>query len=159
MMTLKRFRVLADSYGADLQRWPEEMLGPARAFLIASPEARAILDVAHELDDAIEAASARESAVRWPPGEQEAALARLRAGVASRIVSTTARPPPYLRLLSWGGGAGAASLRLRRVGLATGCAFAIIAGLLIGSMTRSAPAPEGALTMLLQPASIEILAD
>jgi hypothetical protein len=149
MMTLKRFRVLADSYGADLQRWPQEMRGPARTFLSASPEGRAILDEAHAIDDAIEAASAHERAARWPPGEQEAALARLRAAVASRIVSTTVRPPQYWR----------PSLRLRRIGLVTGGACAIIAGLLIGSMSRPAPAPEGALAMLLQPAPIEILTD
>ena len=43
MMTLNRFRTLADSYGADLQRWPERMRPQALVLLDSSGEAREII--------------------------------------------------------------------------------------------------------------------
>jgi hypothetical protein len=52
------------------------------------------------------------------------------------------------------------SPRLRFVRLATGAAFAIVVGLLLGATYESAPPPVGGvLTSLLQPAAIGTLAD
>ena len=81
MLTLRRFRTMADSYGADLLRWPDGARAEAQALLKASPAARALLDEARTLDDAIEAAGASEDAVLWEPDGQDAAMARLRSGV------------------------------------------------------------------------------
>lgn len=152
MMTLRRFRAMADIYGADLRRWPEEVRGEAEALVTVSLQARTFLDEARRLDDAIEAASAHEDAVLWRPGEQDAALARLRSGVEARIAASARRLPAA------GGGRGILSLRLRWLGMATGGGFAVMAGLLIGALYVSAPEPEGVL-MLLQPAPIQVLAD
>jgi len=148
------------SYGADLQRWPDEVRGEAQALLNVSPQARALLDEARTLADAIAAASAREDAAHWRLGEQAAALARVRSGVEARIASSTGRRRASRRS-GWapaGEGHWAPSLHLRWVGMATGSGFAIMAGLLIGSMYNSAAGPDTVLTML-QPAPIHILAD
>ena len=69
MMPLARFAVLADSYGADLERWPQAVREPAREFLSVSAEARTLLEEARELDAAIAAVSARETALLTPRGE------------------------------------------------------------------------------------------
>jgi hypothetical protein len=64
--------------------------------------------------------------------------------------------------LGWllGGEQEIAALRRRRLGLATSGALAIVAGLLVGGLYGPAPAPAGGvLTALLQPATLEILAD
>ena len=88
MLTLKRFRTLIDSYGAAPERWPDSMRAEAEVLLRVSPEAQQLLAEARELDEAIGAASEREKAVSWPPGEEAAALARLRSGVAARLART-----------------------------------------------------------------------
>ena len=49
-MTLKRFRQLLDTYGADLARWPVEERGAARALVVADPRARQARDETAELD-------------------------------------------------------------------------------------------------------------
>ena len=97
MLTLRRFRTMADSYGADLLRWPDGARAEAQALLKASPAARALLDEARTLDDAIEAAGASEDAVLWEPDGQDAALARLRSGVEARIVASAERRPTFRR--------------------------------------------------------------
>ena len=160
MLTLGRFKALADSYGADLRRWPDEARGEARALLNVSAEARALLDEALALDEAIDAASAGEDAVLWQPGGEDAALARLRSGVAARIAASTRRGAARQRFagVPARGGDGALALYLRWAGMATGGGLAIMAGLLIGVMYASAPAPDGVLT-LLEPAPLQILAD
>jgi hypothetical protein len=161
MITLRRLRALTESYGADLRRWPPDLRDQAQELLSSSPEARGLFEDARRLDVAIDAASACEDGQRWQRGEQQAALARLRSGVAARIL-VEQRPPslhargPFARLLS---GLGGASPGLRRAGLATSAVFAIIAGLLIGTTYGSAPAPAGVLSMLLRPAVLEILPD
>jgi hypothetical protein len=160
MLTLRRFKALADSYGAELQRWPDEVRGEAEALLNASPEARRFLAEAQTLDDVIEAASAQEDTMLWPPGEQSAALARLRSGVAARLTSSPPRRPVG-RFLGWaplGEAYRAISVYFGWVGLATGSGFAIVAGLLIGSMYAPTSAPHDVLTML-QPAPLQILAN
>ena len=95
MLTLARLRALTEIYGADLQRWPEDTRAAAQKLLSESSEARALLDEARVLDDMIAAASAHEDSARWRTGERDVALARLRAGVGARIVTTeVARPTP-----------------------------------------------------------------
>jgi hypothetical protein len=160
MLTLGRFRALAQSYGADLRRWPEEMRGEAEALLNVSGEARAVLDEARKLDAAIEAAGLYEDAVLWPPGEQEAALARLRSGVAARIASSSTHGLAHRRSGRMSAASGRWAffpLHFHWVGLATG-GGAILAGLLIGAMYASPSASDDVLTML-QPSPIHILAD
>lgn len=50
-MTPERFAHLADAYGADLQRWPAQEQGSARALLDSGhPSARAAMDEAGWLD-------------------------------------------------------------------------------------------------------------
>lgn len=157
MLTLRRFRAMAGSYGADLWRWPEAVRANARALLADEPEARAILEEARTLDEAIEAASAREDATTWQPGEAAAALARLRSGVDARIAAAT----PSRRRSGWAlaaAGPWGHALHLGWVGLATGGGFAIMAGLLIGALYGSVPEPDAVL-MMLQPAPIHALVE
>jgi hypothetical protein len=159
MLTLRRFRAMARSYGADLQRWPEAERGAAQALLNASPQARELVNEELMLDEALEAASAREDAARWPPGELNAALARLRSAVVARIGSSIGRRPANGRFgsLLAGGGQWAFSLYLRWAGIATCSVFAITAGLLIGATYVSSPASDTVL-MMLQPVPIQLLA-
>jgi hypothetical protein len=159
MLTLARFRELADSYGGDLQRWPQEARGEAQALLSVSPEARASLEEARALDDVIAAASTGSDAAARRISEDKMALARLRSGVAARI----AAPMPRHHSASWrfarassGRENGYISTRLNWVGMATGSSLAVIAGFLIGALYASAPASDAVLGML-QP--IHILAE
>jgi hypothetical protein len=157
MLTLERFESLADSYGASLERWPEEIRTEAEALLSNSQAARAILAGARSLDEAIEAASDAEEARAWPPAEAEAALARLRSRVASRLsAEVPAMAGPIRRWLlshralsplahpGWGG-------------MVTGGALAIVAGLLTG-MLYSSGSPRDVLA-LLEPAPLQIFSD
>jgi hypothetical protein len=162
MLTLRRFKALADSYGAELRRWPDDLRGEAEAFLKVSPQARTLLAEARKLDAAIGMANAAEDAGFWPPGEQGAALARLRSGVAGRIASSSVRKSAT-RPLGWVLAGRAHDLITTHgavVGMATGSGVAMAAGLLIGVMYVSAPvpAPDNVLAML-QAAPIHILAD
>jgi len=150
MMTLKRFRRLADSYGADLRRWPERLRPEARRLLESSAQAQEIIARAEELDDAIIAAAAARSDSVWSGDGPEGALVRLRDGVAARI-----RPP-----------APASAIRTahnvpRRAGwisLATAASVAILAGLVLG-IRYSPAAPQQDLLALLQPAPVQLLSD
>jgi hypothetical protein len=155
MLTLRRFRAMADSYGADLRRWPEEVREEARALLNASPEARALLGAAQALDDVIEGASRHETAARRERGGPDAALARLRSRVAARIAASADLRSGWA--LPQAPGA-APSRRLRWAGIAAGSGLAIVAGLLIGALSAPAPASDTLLPML-QPAPIHFLAD
>ena len=158
MLTLGRFRSMTESYGSDLARWPEQARADARELLSVSAEARAMLEEARALDDLIETTHAREDGLLWKPGEQDAALERLRAGVAARIAASPARPRATDRLREWFRGE-AAALRLRWLGLATGGACAVICGLLIGGHYEATPTSPGVLNQMLRPAVLEILPD
>ena len=158
MLTLKRFRELAESYGGSLRRWPEELRGEAQDLLQVSADARAVLDLARALDLDIETAGAVDDARRRRSGDENTALARLRAGVAARI----AAPLP----LRHGAGSRLADghrwlriLRLPIARMAAACACAVAVGLVTGSLSVSGPASDGALTALLQPAPLHFLAD
>lgn len=156
MITLKRFRMFIDSHGGDLRRWPEAERDAAREFLDHSCEARALLAHAQSLDQAITAAAAHEDARLWPAGEQDAALARLRLGVAARIAQKTSahRQTPADFMPGW-----LAVLPLRGLGMATGGGFVAAVGLVIGLTYAAAPA-SGTDTVLamLQPAPLPVLA-
>ena len=156
MMTLRRFRALSDSYGADLQRWPEPVRGPARVLLDASAQARGIIARARALDQAIAAAGAERDARIRGGSRADAALHRLRAGVAMRIrrpveggVATSDEVgSPLARHLR---------RRARWVGLATAAGLAVLAGLALGIL-YSPSAPQD-LTALLQAAPLQLLTD
>jgi hypothetical protein len=158
MMTLKRFRKLADSYGADLRRWPERLRPEARRLLESSAQARQIIGGAGELDDALIAAAAARSDSVWSGDDPEDALLRLRNGVAARI-RTGGAPATAIA-------AGGIPIRTprnapRRVGwisLATAASVAILAGLVLG-IRYSPAAPQQDLLALLQPAPVQLLSD
>lgn len=154
MLTLERFRSMTGSYGADLERWPEQARADARTLLAASEEARTMLDEARVLDALIETTRTQEDGLLWRPGEQDAALERLRSGVAARIAAPSVRP----RALDHFRG-GATPLRLRWLGLATCGACVIICGLLIGGRYEPVPTSPGVLSRLLRPPVLEILPD
>lgn len=159
MLTLKRFKAMIDSYGANPQRWPQERRGDAAALLCVSAAARAMLDEAQRLDIDIHVVS-RQSA-RWQPEKQQAALARLRAQVQARIATdaeprqrrthaTRRGPLPNLESMP--------SLRLGWAGITAAGGLAIAAGLLVG-VSFPTPSPVADLGLLLQSAPIHILAE
>jgi hypothetical protein len=155
MMTLKRFTALADSYGADLQRWPERLRPRARALLDSSPEAQAIIAKARELDEAITAAAAARSESLWSADRPEAALVRLRNAVAAQI--TPASPA----MTSGGSSIRTVRKSQRRLGwisLATAASVAIVAGVALGIFYSQGPSSQDLLA-LLQPSPIQLLAD
>lgn len=144
MMTLKRLRILADSYGAELQRWPERLRPQARALLAASMEARAVIAHAQELDEAITSACAERGARLWRGDDGDAALQRLRANVTARTrVRPASATPPR---------------RARWISLAAAASVAVIAGFVLGILYSPA-APSQDLTALLQPAPLQSLTD
>jgi len=159
MLPLGRFKALARSYGAKLERWPEELRADAQALVEVSREARAALDAERRVDEAIGAVSTRAEAMRWTPHEQEAALARLRAGVAARL-DAAARRREGNRFRDWLARRidGLPLRHLRAAGLAAAGGFAVMAGLAIGGMSMPAPPADSGLT-LFDPAPIHILAD
>jgi hypothetical protein len=160
MMTPQRFRALAASYGADLQRWPEAERDAARALVHVSPAARSMLATAQRLDAAIAAASSQEHAATLQSGEEDAALARLRSGVASGIAAS-ARPRQQGARHGWTLGVLQPSDRFSPAGVGAvvvSGAIAIMAGLLIGTLYTWQPSPDGLLATL-QPAPFHLLED
>ncbi|MBC9175749.1 hypothetical protein IBL25_02165, partial [Roseomonas ludipueritiae] len=75
-MRIARFEHLLDTHGADLGRWPPAEAEAARALLMASPEAQALLHRTATLEDALRGSRAMPDA---------ATLARMRAHVATRV--------------------------------------------------------------------------
>jgi hypothetical protein len=165
-MTLRRFRILADRYGAELQRWPERLRPQAQALLQASTEARAIIARARELDEAIAAAGAARDAGIWRGGGADSALQRLRTNVTTRlgamaVKDAAAAPIPAraaARRTDSHSSFGAPSRRTRWVSLATAASIAVIVGFVIGVL-YSPTTPTQELTALLQPAPLQLLAD
>lgn len=156
MLTLRRFRAMADSYGADLHRWPEEVRDAARMLLNGSAEARALLSAARALDEAIETAREREAATQGRRGMPDAALVRLRSRVAARIAASSRDRHSggvLPQAIGW-----AISPYLRWAGIAAGSGLVITAGLLIGAMSAPTPSPDG-LLLMLQAAPLQFLQD
>ncbi len=156
MLTFKQFTALTDSYGGDPQRWPQNMRAEAEALLDCSEEVRMQLAEARKLDDALRSASAKEESQLWSPGDQDAALARLRSSVAARIVSSAQQRRPVWTLFE--DIQRLFSPRLAWVGVGASGGLAIAVGLLIGAAFSTQPASDNLLTML-QPSPIQILAD
>lgn len=154
MLTIKRFQVLAESYGADLQRWPQESRTEAERLLAVSSEARQALAAARILDAAILEASTQD---QLSPAEQSAALERLKSAVASELATSNARHmgvssfgwmPRWLHEVT----------TPRGFRLASGVCAAVIAGLVIGSLYTGAPATKSVLTFL-QPDPLQLFED
>lgn len=164
MMTLRRFRILAGSYGAELQRWPGRLRPQAQALLQASTEARAIIAQARALDEAIAAAAAARDAGIWRGAGADSALQRLRANVTVRlgaiaVTDATAASNPArtaVRRTDSRSSFGAPSRRTRWLSLATAASIAVIVGFLIGVL-YSPTTPTQELTALLQPAPLQLL--
>lgn len=113
VLTLTRFRALAEAYGSDLGRWPEGEREAARELLERSAEARELLAAERSLDEAF----ASLAAPPLPPGLQE----RL-----ARVPDEVRAPRRLLRLP-----------RRTLVAPALGWAAAAALGLWLGA--RSAP--------------------
>jgi hypothetical protein len=151
MLSLRRFKMLIDSYGAEPRRWPDKDRPQAEALLKASPEARRLFEQALRLDGAIKEASVRQDTSLWRPGERDAALATLRAVVAARIAvrSSDRRPARWYRV--WWmlqGGRWAHPGFLRWVGMMVGSGVVVVAGLWIGWMQTRPPVSADLFTML-----------
>ncbi|MFZ0550631.1 MAG: hypothetical protein WAU49_15825 [Steroidobacteraceae bacterium] len=153
MMTLKRLQKLADSYGADLRRWPQRLHPRARTLLESSAQAREIMAGASEIDQAIGAAAIARSEDLWSRDRPEAALARLRNGVAARIGRATSVADEALIRAARGGPG-----RVRWISLATAASVAILAGVVLG-IVYSPAASHQDLLALLQPGPIQLLND
>lgn len=158
MLSLRRFKSLVDSYGADPRRWPSEVRDDAQALLEVSADARGLLGQARRLDKAL-AASSRHHAEEWQIREQ-AALARLQSSVEARIA------PAEQRSTDRGSNWTIAAIRrtlvpnLPWVGVATAGSVAVAAGLVIGGLYTSAlPPASDALLSMLEPAPIHFLAE
>jgi hypothetical protein len=149
MLTLVRFRALADSYGADLRRWPEEVRGDAQALFEVCAEARRLLQAARALDEAIASAGTRD-VLAQAPGEADAALVRLLARVDASILAAPSRRLPRTgrrsdrTLASW------RSLHLnpRWIGMASVCSLAVAGGLWLGLAPAPPLAPDALFAML-----------
>ncbi|MHB8813316.1 MAG: hypothetical protein ACYDAE_08610 [Steroidobacteraceae bacterium] len=134
MLTLRRFRALASTYGANLRRWPAAARVDTEALLQQSARARATLAAEERLDAAIDLAVRRE-AIRLERGlDSAAALEQLRLAVAAQI----RRPPRQVARLEPArvpvpGWFRAHLPELRRLGLATAACAAVAAGLLVGA--------------------------
>jgi hypothetical protein len=166
MMTLRRFRILADSYGAELRRWPERLRPQAQALLQSSKEARAIIAHTRELDEAIAAAGAARDVGIWRGAAADSALHRLRTNVTTRIgaiaaahVSAASIPTTAAaRRTDFHSSYGAPSRRIRWVSLATAASIAVVVGFVIGVL-NGPTTPTQELTALLQPAPLQLLSD
>lgn len=157
MMTLRRFRTLTESYGGDLRRWPEGLRPQARALLEKSGDARRMLARAQDLDDAIAAATAARSARIWSADRADAALERLRSGVAARTAATVVQREGWLAWLRELRPAALGAPRARWVGLTTAASLALVVGLALGMLySPAAPAPDF-FSSLLQPAPFQLL--
>jgi hypothetical protein len=92
MFGLTRFVRRIDRFGADLRRWPIKDQAWALAFLKESPEARRLLSEALRIETALEAEAIHRENQLWSPVKSQAALARLRSAVATRITSPAVSP-------------------------------------------------------------------
>lgn len=162
MMPLSRFAALADSYGGDIGRWPEDVQNEAKALAAASAQARARLAEAARLDAALMAGSRRDLETLLPPGAEDAAVARLRRGVAGRIAAPSPAPAPRLAWLAQLADRLPALSRLTDLadlanlaGLATAGGVVVMAGLLVGALSVAQPDGD-ALVSLMQPTPLAV---
>lgn len=158
MMTLRRFRTLAASYGADLQRWPESLRRQACDWLDSSAEAQAIMSRARELDEAIAAAGAARDAHHWDGKSAAAALHRLRQNVSARIQHPPLGGAPKFDGIDARTGNRQRPRHVGWVGLATAAGLAVVVGLTLGIFYSPSVQPPD-VTALLQPAPLQLLTD
>jgi hypothetical protein len=156
-MKLSRFKALTDSYGAYLQKWPEDERARAEELLRTSAQARLLMDEARMLDEALERAGAKLDAAVGNTTDDQVELARLRAGVLARISQT---PTLHHRLawparwMAWAPGGGA--MPFPGLALAASGILALTVGVLIGWL--QAPRPlEVDVLVLLESAPLHLL--
>jgi len=154
MLTIRRFRVLAESYGADLQRWPQRSRAAAERLLTVSAQARRVFSEARILDAAILEASTQNQV---SPAEQCAALERLKSAVAIRLATSNAQRP-HPSVFGWMPRWFREVATPRRFKLASGVCAVLVAGLVIGSLYTGAPATRSVLTFL-QPDPLQLFED
>ena len=159
MMPLSRFAALADSYGGDIGRWPEIFRDEARALAAASAQARARLAEAAHLDTALLAGARHDLETHLPPGAEDAAVERLRRGVAGRIAAPSLAPAPWAAWLGRLADRFPALPRLADLanlaGLATAGGVVVMAGLLVGALTVAQPDGD-TLVSLMQPTPLAV---
>ncbi|MBO1325748.1 hypothetical protein K2X14_12425 [Acetobacter sp. TBRC 12305] len=88
MFSHERFKILAETYGASLSRWPEAEREKAAALLASSPQARALLAAQQEVDTLLSGAFAADQALYDQQTELEkpdAAVMRLSLIVGEKI--------------------------------------------------------------------------
>jgi hypothetical protein len=162
MMPLSRFAALADSYGGDIGRWPAIFRDEARALAAVSAQARTRLAEAARLDAALLAGSRRDLETILPPGTEDAALERLRRGVAGRIAGPALAPAPRAAWLARLADRLPILPRLsdladlaKLAGLATAGGAVVMAGLLVGALTVAQPDGD-TLVSLMQPTPLAV---
>lgn len=157
MLTIRQFGEMADSYGSDLRRWPEEVRAEASLLVEGSAEARRILEDARRLDRVIEA-----GAEVYDAAEQGAALARLRSMTAARIPAIRDREPfaewQNRAFVFWQELQTVIVLRRGWIGMAAGGSVAVAMGLMVGLSYAPASTADNFQAML-QPAPINIMAE
>lgn len=165
-MAQKKFRYLAECYGADLSRWPVADRARAEALLIQSPEARIILRAQQDVDAVIvRAFGAQDASLQAQTAHEDtqAALARLRAGVAGRIAEGSGKKNllrgwrRFIPRQSEGPPAGVMTadglVVFRFAGLVLGCAFIVTGGLWLGWVQSSSAASDLFNMLLVFPVS------
>lgn len=120
MMTLDRFSILTDAYGADLRRWPEGERAAAEALLACDARARLVREEADVLDGLLDAA----------PRPVVSTLTRERVLASAKASALSKRAPArhFWSRLAWFAGAGWAAAAF------AGVAFGFS---LTGSLTKS----------------------
>lgn len=152
MLRFRRFKRLASSYGAELDRWPDTERAMARTLVATMPESLRFLEESRALEEALRSAKIAQDSKLWALGEQDAALIRLRAGVAGHISSThgerrrlplatdtlqTTWVPAMGPVLYW------------QVGTVTSGGLAVMMGLWMGWMLATPSAPASILATLM----------
>jgi len=151
-MTAKQFRKLLAVYGGDLARWPEAVRTEAQSLAHTSPDARASLLAARELDAAIAAAAARGDARLWQAGELEAAAWRVCGAVSARTARSGSRDRPPASAPRY------PLSRRRWLGLAMLGMLAVATGVLIG-MQYESPSSSANLLNWVQPTPVYVLTE
>jgi len=160
MMTLKRFEALAESYGGQLWRWPEDSRSDAEVLLTSSGEAREILARARMLDEALGAAARPDLTRDAADASEAAAVARLRSAVAMRLEapSNRRRRGQFLAWLVSSISAEAFGSNRRWVGVAACGAVVVVAGVMTGLLYEP-PRTSPNVLAILQPEPMQIFSD
>lgn len=125
-MTFEEFMYYLDAYGASFERWPRELRGPAKAFLVASPAAVAARAETARLDALLDRNKLAPDAAR-----------EMRVKARARSLATS---PSRRTLARFTLSAGAASLWPRAAVLA----FVAVLGVVTGTLTFESPQADSA---------------